>query len=267
MLAAAGLLANAAPSAARINVDPAASQAAKDAVAACLAQIKTVPRGAEIINALERHGRTVRINFTNVPMSESSTPSNSLRAQRAADGTSGGGSDSTLDWHPTDREPFPSDSTLRADPCATLLHELKHSLDSADGIGDFRETEKPGLPNTEVGATRVENIYRTAKGLGVRTKYGGDSLPNDAVVTSTGPPRPATPPRRTGPSELTPGGSRGGTPDDGTTGSDTTGGGTTGGGTTGTDTTDGGTGGGGTTGGGTTGGGTTGGGTTGGGGP
>jgi hypothetical protein len=46
VLAAAGLLANAAPSAARINVDPAASQAAEDAVAACLAQIKTVPRGA-----------------------------------------------------------------------------------------------------------------------------------------------------------------------------------------------------------------------------
>ena len=59
MLAAAGLLANAAPSAARINVDPAASQAAKDAVAACLAQIKTVPRGAEIINS----GRIMRINF------------------------------------------------------------------------------------------------------------------------------------------------------------------------------------------------------------
>jgi hypothetical protein len=178
------------------------------------------------------------------------------------------GISSTMHWNPSDTVQLPDDPAARVDPAAALLHELSHSLDAARGIrtGD-RENDSTGISDDEVRATRDENVYRAKKKLTQRTKYGGKSLPDDAIST-TEPARPATPARPGG--ELTPGGSRdgpgdGGTPGGDTTGGDMTGGDTTGGGTTGSDTTGGGTTGGGTTGGGTTGGGTTGGGTTGGG--
>jgi Effector protein len=287
-VAAAWLLAHAAPGSAAIQVDASASDADKKALAAALEDLKKNPLGKVIIDSLEHSQRTVTITFNTTPLGSGSTPSNEKGATLGSDGrTPGAGSDSTVTWNPTDSSLYP-DQRIPADPTAALLHELSHSLDFAFGRDDPREYPRHDMARDEVSATRDENVYRAWKGLPQRTMYGGDFLPVDAVMENKKPP-PANggggatggpgptgggggptgggggPPTGGGGGGTTGGGTGGGTTGGGTTGGGTTGGGTTGGGTTGGGTTGGGTTGGGTTGGGTTGGGTTGGGTTGGG--
>ena len=54
------------------------------------------------------------------------------------------------------------------DPGASLLHELAHAAQDADGLD-------PG--EHEMDAVRIENIYRRAAGMCQRAHYGSDPLP------------------------------------------------------------------------------------------
>ena len=276
-LAAAALLAHAAPSKAAIQVDSTASDADKKALAAALEDLKKNPLGKVIVESLERSPRTVTITFTKENLGEQTAASDLNDASLRGYGRFtrvGPGSDSTVTWNSTDHEEFHEDRGVGVDPTAALLHELSHALDDAYGRLDQTEHGNTGIEEAEVRATRDENVYRVWKGLPQRRHYGvgkdevPSELPSDAIMESKPPPETTG----GGGGGATGGGGGGGTIGGGTTGGGTTGGGTTGGGTTGGGTTGGGTTGGGTTGGntgggttssGTTGGGTTGGGTTG----
>lgn len=89
----------------------------------------------------------------------------------------GNGTGSTIRWNPTKVDPY-SDGTAR-DPCASLLHELKHACDANEGELDPRPGAG-GIRKEEVDACREENRYRKRAGLPQRTEYGGKALPADA---------------------------------------------------------------------------------------
>ena len=69
------------------------------------------------------------------------------------------------------------------DPCASLIHELKHAADDDTGMWNTgRHGSSTGIPETEVRATTEENHYRDANGLPQRTTYGGQNLPPEAIA-------------------------------------------------------------------------------------
>ena len=99
-------------------------------------------------------------------------------------GGPGPGSDSTINWNPTNVNPF-SDGTPR-DPCASLLHEMKHALDMDRGQLNnnlFAPLPQPGsgIQTCEVDACQEENKYRKKAGLPQRRQYGGRDLPPGAI--------------------------------------------------------------------------------------
>ncbi len=96
----------------------------------------------------------------------------------------GPGSDATIEWNPTNVTPY-ADGTPR-DPCASLLHEMKHALDDDKGQRNrnlYAPSPLPGsgIPIVEVDGCREENKYRKKVGLPQRHKYGTHDLPPDAV--------------------------------------------------------------------------------------
>ena len=84
----------------------------------------------------------------------------------------------TITWNPalaTELESVcdgdPARPVMR-DPTASLLHEIVHAAHDCEGLS-------PG--EHELEAIRIENIYRRAKGLCQRLRYGDDMLPREAV--------------------------------------------------------------------------------------
>ena len=84
----------------------------------------------------------------------------------------------TITWNPELRSELedgcggdPAKRVMR-DPVASLLHELVHAAHDCAGL-DPREYE--------LEAVRVENIYRRAAGLCLRTGYGDDRLAVEPV--------------------------------------------------------------------------------------
>jgi hypothetical protein len=85
----------------------------------------------------------------------------------------------SLTWNPELRTELesscdgdPAQPVLR-DPVASLLHEIVHVVQDCNGLD-------PGAHETE--AVRIENIYRRARGLCQRTRYGKTALPRRAFV-------------------------------------------------------------------------------------
>ncbi len=80
----------------------------------------------------------------------------------------------TISWNPALRTPLERgcdgdpDAAVDRDPTASLLHEVAHAVQDCEGLD-------PG--EHEFEAVRIENIYRRAKGLCQRTKYGDTPLP------------------------------------------------------------------------------------------
>lgn len=85
----------------------------------------------------------------------------------------------TITWNPelrSELEPDcggnPTQPVLR-DPTASLLHEIVHAVQDCAGL----------VPaDHEFEAVRIENIYRRARGLCQRTRYGTEPLPSSMVV-------------------------------------------------------------------------------------
>jgi hypothetical protein len=110
----------------------------------------------------------------------------------------GKGSGGTTKWNPTDTSPFEGDG-VRADPCATLYHEMSHLADYDKGTNRrdpciYMKDGKPvntGISAGEVKAVRKENAYRAAQKppLPPRTTYGkGTHLPPPGTECQPKPP-------------------------------------------------------------------------------
>ena len=90
------------------------------------------------------------------------------------------GQPTSLTWNPELRtevesscEGDPSRPVLR-DPNASLIHEIVHVVQDRNGL-------EPSAHEAE--AVRIENIYRRARGLCQRTRYGATVLPSTAFVS------------------------------------------------------------------------------------
>lgn len=59
------------------------------------------------------------------------------------------------------------------DPTASLLHEIVHLVQDCNGLDPAAHEEE---------AVRIENVYRRARGLCQRTRYGTEPLPAGAFV-------------------------------------------------------------------------------------
>ncbi len=88
-----------------------------------------------------------------------------------------------LVWNPELRNELESSCNgddsrpLLREPNASLLHELVHIVQDCSGLD-------PAAHESE--AVRIENIYRRARGLCQRTRYGNEALPPDAFVACRG---------------------------------------------------------------------------------
>lgn len=85
----------------------------------------------------------------------------------------------SLFWNPELRTELESscdgDSSrpVLRDPTASLLHEIVHVVQDCNGLDPAAN---------EAEAVRIENIYRRARGLCQRTRYGAHALPADSFV-------------------------------------------------------------------------------------
>jgi len=84
----------------------------------------------------------------------------------------------TIHWNPKLRSELESgcdgdpDKPVLRDPTASLVHELVHAAQDCDGLDPSEH---------EFEAVRIENIYRRAKGMCQRARYGSDLLPGSMV--------------------------------------------------------------------------------------
>ncbi len=80
----------------------------------------------------------------------------------------------TITWNPELRNELElgcdgdAHKPVLRDPRASLLHELAHAAQDADGLDATQH---------EMDAVRIENIYRRAAGICQRAHYGNDALP------------------------------------------------------------------------------------------
>ena len=148
------------------------------AVNACLDKIRADGDDAKsILQALEDSARDHQIkpgNGVNGTVADDSKDSRSKD-----DGGTGKGTTSTTEWDPTLTKPY-ADGVAR-DPCATLLHELRHALDADEGSMDYRRDPDTKIQNQELKASTAENRYRKNQGLPQRTMYGKTKLPKSAI--------------------------------------------------------------------------------------
>lgn len=112
------------------------------------------------------------------------------------------GSGSEIYWNPGNDYVLEPATQSRAavveNECATLVHELSHTADSAEGKADFEPCARNGdAVVTEVKATLNENAYRRATGLPERTNYHGQRIPS-SVDQCTNQRFPAKRPGRAG---------------------------------------------------------------------
>jgi hypothetical protein len=96
------------------------------------------------------------------------------RADGVADGVH-----ATITWNPALRTELEwgcnGDPTraVRRDPAASLLHELVHAVQDCSGLDPAEH---------EFEAVRIENIYRRARQLCQRTRYGEQPLPAAMLI-------------------------------------------------------------------------------------
>jgi hypothetical protein len=134
---------------------------------AALLDLSKTPTGAPIIQSLEQSDRTFTITET-----RSETQINVRDRSNAYNGQ---GSSATIRWNQTDTLPFSGDG-VRADPTASLLHELYHA--SIADKGAWSSEVIAGTDLDEVDATMVENCYRRDEELPQREKYDGADVPS-----------------------------------------------------------------------------------------
>ena len=92
--------------------------------------------------------------------------------------------DTTITWNPRLRTTLerrcaadPARPVVR-EPVASLLHELVHVVQACDGLDPA---------DHEFEAVRLENVYRRARGLCQRTRYGDVRLPPEMMLACASP--------------------------------------------------------------------------------
>jgi hypothetical protein len=167
---------------ATINVE--GNQAFKDRVNHCLDMIReTAVDPAFVLSQLESssHRTTIRQTDAEVNSTDYANPND---ANSASAGGTGNGTDATVSWNPTNTGN--EEAGTPRDPCASLLHELRHAFDGVNGTRDPRPEPPPpapdGIKHNEIEACREENLYRRAHPpLPQRRQYGGHNLPPTVV--------------------------------------------------------------------------------------
>ena len=95
-------------------------------------------------------------------------------------GVKSAGLPTTITWNPELRTELEHScggslqGPVRRDPVASLLHEVVHAVQDCHGLDPA---------DHEFEAVRIENIYRRARGLCQRTRYGEQALPAGMIVT------------------------------------------------------------------------------------
>lgn len=149
----------------------AAFQAQVDAALTKLAEASA--ETAQVVDGLRDSNRQHIINH-NTNGQLRTTPHNLPNGTSPQAGGNGTGSSSTVQWDPSIDDPLGEGIS---DPCVTLIHELRHSFDLDRGVIDPRDSDGNGIRDAEETASRTENAYRRAAGLGQRTTYRGHALP------------------------------------------------------------------------------------------
>lgn len=92
----------------------------------------------------------------------------------------------TINWDPTNNGvPLPDEGGpgFTSDACATLIHEMAHAVDDASGINRGKDCWQGSnyytAPAYEVHAINVENDYRSAEHLPLRTRYTNKTIPQN----------------------------------------------------------------------------------------
>lgn len=94
-------------------------------------------------------------------------------------GIEAAGLPTTITWNPQLRTELErgcggySERPVLRDPIASLLHEVVHAVQDCHGLDPVEH---------EFEAVRIENIYRRARGLCQRTRYGEEHLPQAMLV-------------------------------------------------------------------------------------
>jgi Effector protein len=141
---------------------------------AALLDLSKTPTGAPIIQSLEQSDRTFTITET----------SSETQTTAFAGAYNGIGSSAAIRWNQTDTLPFWEDG-VRADPSASLLHELYHA-----SIADKGAWSTEVIANTDldkVDAKMVENCYRHDVELPQREKYNAADVPSCGGSPTPGP--------------------------------------------------------------------------------
>jgi hypothetical protein len=156
----------------------------KDEVKKCLDKIReSEVDPAFVLSELEKSAKTTTIRQTPAKVNRTGY-SNTNDANSPAAGGTGNGTDTNIDWNPTNFDN--EEAGTRRDPCASLMHELRHAFDGANGTRDPRVEPPPPAPNgikhNEIEASREENLYRKKHPpLPQRRQYGGRNLPPHVI--------------------------------------------------------------------------------------
>lgn len=141
---------------------------------------------ADLMEALHKPSPQAKNHTIRPSAARVNSTSFAKTGKRQPSGNSGGGSDTNIAWNPNNRDPY-IDGTPR-DPCASLLHEMRHALDADKGNFDEREgapAPQPGtgIEQSEIDGCREENRYRLSQQppLPARTQYGTNKLPDSAI--------------------------------------------------------------------------------------
>jgi len=167
------------------RVQPDGNDAFKAKVNACLEQYRNLGGDfANVATTLERSARTHVIQDTGADgtktLKNNSAPDNRNDARPVATGGTGAGSGSKIGVDPN----FTGNLSggVAAQFCATLLHEMVHSLEADQGKLDQRKDAATHINHTEVNATTLENNFRANTGLTQRPQYGNNNLPATAFT-------------------------------------------------------------------------------------
>lgn len=140
----------------------------------------------EVINALNAIREVDPELAAMVDMLEQSPIVHKIKQTRCMTWSDGDNPDHHQEIFFNPRENHKLSDGVCADPIAALVHELYHAFDNQNGTLQAHRAHMSYTENfikeSEYLATKQENVYRRAKGLCIRTAYGGVSLPSADIA-------------------------------------------------------------------------------------